>query len=83
VTMHPPRQYPCQVYVGQKSRCLVSGGTCYALLRMICLSLADAEGFVVISCGNVRISVRLYFIMSVRLIDATSILHCELEVPPV
>jgi hypothetical protein len=31
----------------------------------------------------VRISVRLSFIMSERLIDATSILHCELEAPPV
>jgi hypothetical protein len=31
----------------------------------------------------VRISVRLYFIMSERLIDATSILHYELEAPPV
>jgi hypothetical protein len=32
---------------------------------------------------TVRIYVRQYFIMSERLIDATSILHCELEVPPV
>jgi hypothetical protein len=32
---------------------------------------------------SVRISVRLYFIMSERLIDATSILHYELEAPPV
>jgi hypothetical protein len=31
----------------------------------------------------VRISVRLSFIMSERLIDATSILHYELEAPPV
>jgi hypothetical protein len=34
-------------------------------------------------CASVRISVRLYFIMSERLIDATSILHYELEAPPV
>jgi hypothetical protein len=33
-------------------------------------------------CG-VRISVRLSFIMSERMIDATSILHYELEAPPV
>jgi hypothetical protein len=32
---------------------------------------------------TVRISVRLFFIMSERLIDATSILHYELEAPPV
>jgi hypothetical protein len=37
----------------------------------------------VCSCDVVRISVRLYFIMSERLLDATSILHCELEAPPV
>jgi hypothetical protein len=35
------------------------------------------------SAPPVRISVRLYFIMSERLIDATSILHYELEAPPV
>jgi hypothetical protein len=33
--------------------------------------------------GSVRISVRLSCIMSERLMDATSILHCELEAPPV
>jgi hypothetical protein len=33
--------------------------------------------------GFVQISVRIYFIMSERLLDATSILHCELEAPPV
>jgi hypothetical protein len=33
--------------------------------------------------GGVRISVRLYFIMSECLIDATSILHYELEASPV
>jgi hypothetical protein len=32
--------------------------------------------------AGVRISVRLSFIMSERLIDATSILHYELEAPP-
>jgi hypothetical protein len=32
---------------------------------------------------SVRISVRLSFIVSERLIDATSILHYELEAPPV
>jgi hypothetical protein len=32
---------------------------------------------------SVRISVRLSFIMSERLIDATIILHYELEAPPV
>jgi hypothetical protein len=32
---------------------------------------------------NVRISVRLSFIVSERLIDATSILHYELEAPTV
>jgi hypothetical protein len=32
---------------------------------------------------SVRISVRLYFIMSERLIDATSILARQLEAPPV
>jgi hypothetical protein len=33
--------------------------------------------------ASVRISVRLSFTMSERLIDATSILHYELEAPPV
>jgi hypothetical protein len=32
---------------------------------------------------DARISVQLSFIMSERLIDATSILHYELEAPPV
>jgi hypothetical protein len=31
--------------------------------------------------ASVQIFVRLSFIMSERLIDATSILHCELETP--
>jgi hypothetical protein len=68
---------------------------CYALLRMRPLSISCAEGSVVISSGKVdydksgwrddcvRISVRLSFIMPERLIDATSILHYELEAPPV
>jgi hypothetical protein len=34
-------------------------------------------------CNFTRISVRLSFIVSERLIDATSILHYELEAPPV
>jgi hypothetical protein len=33
--------------------------------------------------ASVRISVGLSFIVSERLIDATSILHYELEAPPV
>jgi hypothetical protein len=68
---------------------------CYELLRMRPLAISCAESFVVISCEKVdydksdwqddcvRISVRLSFIMSERLIDATSILHYELETPPV
>jgi hypothetical protein len=32
---------------------------------------------------TVRISVQIYFIMSERLLDATSILPCELEALPV
>jgi hypothetical protein len=64
---------------------------CYALLRMRPLSISCAEGFVVVSCGKVdydksgwrddcvRISVRICFILSERLIDAISILPCELE----
>jgi hypothetical protein len=42
-----------------------------------------ASLILLVSFMPVRISVRLYFIMSERLIDATSILHYELEAPPV
>jgi hypothetical protein len=38
-------------------------------------------GYIVVV--TVRISVRICFNMSERLIDATSILLCELEAPPV
>jgi hypothetical protein len=68
---------------------------CYALIRMRPLSISCADGCVVISRGKVaydksgwrdgcvRITVRLSFIMSERMIDATSILARELEAPPV
>jgi hypothetical protein len=61
------------------------------------VDISCAEGFVVISCGKVdyydkyglrvdlcpNICPNIFYFMSERLIDATSILHYELEGPPV
>jgi hypothetical protein len=66
-----------------ESRGLITRADMIRLLRMELLLSRLQKSCSVIGSEFVRISVRLSFIMPERMIDATSILHYELEAPPV